>query len=721
LKYVENANMASIAQSASGRQGVGTDCERDEFVKFPPGESKPPKIKGKSDLRSSHPRNVIDNTVEWLRLSRDIDSNLQRYYRDLCSMWTSGEFEWTKNHAIPSQTQVYYWIKNSRRERPVPHDKQAARKRQCGVQAQQATRMKKLAAVFRARQNDYRGTNHGQLALTKAFETVVLLLQLDLNYKSVLLLAQISRVFNYRIVQMQAYAEVKMTVQGKKIIIDSQHVIQRLECISCKPSSDLVVENSSIVTVKQPSLIQVHVDFSHLSLSGQVDAINKFSGDYKDTIVNMGDVLNTERLVFIGEAGFSSIFVLQDRRVAIKVFKIPVDLEQAVRNVANEAACFHLATTLRRNMASRGPALRNKLLPFVPLPAVEACGSTSGAMALPSWGLGKGLYYPALLMEMAISTVYQESRALSKLFFSNPMGVVPDEGFVRLASFVKLVAEPLACMHRLHLAHGDVKEENILAMKVAPGVDGYIHFTVDGKKWTGRLGDCSKSLCFGIEYHTESEPVPTEAASSTTSARRQHSEVAQNEHQACQPLQPDEEINPPAGMTGKRGTVPLGIPMRAIHRYNPVAPSTPREGESATIRHKAPQYSGTLAYTPPEAMPTLQDGAEFLTSRDYQPGDMWALGIVLANVLGGSNSLNLSMLGSHDKRAFAQAGESVIWQRLNKLPAALQHDCVPPQWTEVMDLLQSLTRVEPAERMTADEVLQHPFLRKADKLHQLYS
>jgi serine/threonine protein kinase len=129
---------------------------------------------------------------------------------------------------------------------------------------------------------------------------------------------------------------------------------------------------------------------------------------------------------------------------------------------------------------------------------------------------------------------------------------------------------------------------------------------------------------------------------------------------------------------------------------------------------------GTLTYTPPETLPKPAEGAEFLTARDYQPGDMWALGIVLANVLGGSG-IRLSHLGSHDKKIFAQAEDRVIWTKLNKLPAALQEQTVPSEWKDVMDLLRSLTREDPVERMTAKEVLDHPFLKLADKIQGLYA
>ena len=81
----------------------------------------------------------------------------------------------------------------------------------------------------------------------------------------------------------------------------------------------------------------------------------------------------------------------------------------------------------------------------------------------------------------------------------------------------------------------------------------------------------------------------------------------------------------------------------------------------------------------------------------------------------------MSLLSSHDKVIFAEADDRVIWSKLNKLPAALKEGRIPDQWTEVMDLLRSLTRLNPHERMTAAEVLQHPFLKKADKLIRLYS
>ena len=685
-------------------------------------ESQPPSTvkKGRRGVRMSHPQHVIDNTVDWLRSTRDIDSNLQRYHKSLCDMWTSGKFEWTREQPVPSQTQVYYWVRSSRRERPpaVPLSKVSAKKR--AAEAQQA--MKRLVTVLRARQLDYRGITPGQMALSKAFERVALLLYLYNDLRPVLLLAQVSVKFNSRMVKMELYSSVRRIVQGRNIDIDAQSVLKQMGYAERRPNAALTIEAS--IPAKQASSIQLDVDFSRLPVSGQVHALSRFKGDYRDTIINLGDALNSKKLVFVWEGGFGSVFAFPEKRVVLKVMKRPVTLEQAAKDVANEAAAFHLTTTLSRiasgGMASRG---RGRAVPFAPLPATEVCGSTSGAMALPSWGMcsSHGLYYPALIMQMASSTIDQESCALSKSFFSDPMGVVSAEGFVRLASLIRLIAEPLAAMHSLNSAHRDLKEDNILFLRVAHSVQGYIHFNMEGKKVTGRLGDCSKALYFGVEYHIDMDDSTHKhdpAISESAIERPCHSLADPSLPNSC-----DMEMKPPADMAGKAGTVPLAIPMSAVHQQVPVAPSTQvtkGASEPAVIKRKAPLYSGTLTYTPPEAMPKFAEGAQFLTARDYQPGDMWALGIVLANVLGGSG-VRQAHIGSHDKKIFAQAEDCVIWTKLNKLPAALHKQSVPSQWTDVMDLLRSLTREDPAERMTAKDVLEHPFLKQAEKIWGLYA
>jgi hypothetical protein len=82
-----------------------------------------------------YPQAVIDSAVDWIRRSKGIDSNPQRYYKSLCTMWTSGDFNWARNQPIPSQSQVYYWLKNSRREHPPVVDPIAVSEKQRKLRA----------------------------------------------------------------------------------------------------------------------------------------------------------------------------------------------------------------------------------------------------------------------------------------------------------------------------------------------------------------------------------------------------------------------------------------------------------------------------------------------------------------------------------------------------------------------------------------------------------
>jgi serine/threonine protein kinase len=707
---------AKSVKSGKGKPGVEVGHATLKPSGLPIGTAHDKHITGK---RSQHSQLVIDSAVDWLRCSLGIDSCQQQYYKELCLMWTSGQFEWARNQPIPSQSQVYYWLKNSRRDHPPVVNKFVVTKKQLALKASQT--FKKLALAFKSREQDYPAGSRGQFGLSKCLDTVLLLCMNDQSYQHVLLLAQTSKWINLRMKRSELYMQVQRIVQGRMVDIDAQLVLAQINSTQCKTAQGS--ESAIAQPTKQRSSKQIHVDFSKLAISAQENSLRGFKGDFRDTVINLGDSLGIECLEYIGEGGFGTVFSHPETRMAIKIFKRPGLLDQAVRDVANEAACFHLASTLNR-MSTRGlVASRNKLFPFAPLPLSQIAGSTSGALALPSWGLGDSIFYPALIMELAIGSINLETRQLSKSFFSDPMGAVSEEGFIRLASVIRFITEPLSAMHALNLAHRDVKEDNILAMRVAPGVNGYIYYSTAGKKWTGRLGDCGKALSFGVEFEPETSlSGPAKGASkrakNTVAALGGSAHALKHDRQVLHP----DEFKPPAEMASKFGTVPLLIPMSVIHLINPVAPSTQKQSDMPVIRRKAPQYSGTMTYTPPEQTPPSQASEQFLTSRDYQAGDMWSLGVVLANMLGGSGlQVRLSMMSSHDKMIFAEAENRVIWIKLNKLPAALDNGSVPDLWTDVMDLLRSLTRKIPHERLTAAEVLEHPFLKRADMLARMYS
>ena len=93
---------------------------------------------------------------------------------------------------------------------------------------------------------------------------------------------------------------------------------------------------------------------------------------------------------------------------------------------------------------------------------------------------------------------------------------------------------------------------------------------------------------------------------------------------------------------------------------------------------------------------------------DWKPGDIWALGIIFAEILSGRPK-SISLMGEHDKMIFAQSTDRVLWHtRLCKtpwLPKAMEtaesEDLVPCEWQPAMDFLRGLTKYQPDERLTA--------------------
>ena len=44
---------------------------------------------------------------------------------------------------------------------------------------------------------------------------------------------------------------------------------------------------------------------------------------------------------------------------------------------------------------------------------------------------------------------------------------------------------------------------------------------------------------------------------------------------------------------------------------------------------------------------------------------------------------------------------------------------VPDEWADAIDLLWGLTRLDPLQRLTARDALQHPFTKLADNIHKV--
>ena len=296
-KADENSNVQGLKKAKAKR---GRDSSKVSALQ----DVQPAIEKSRRGLPQSHPQHVIDGTIQWLRSTKEIDTNLQRYHKSLCQMWTSGEFEWTRMQQIPTPSQVYYWIRNSRRKDPPQVAPRVLMSSQKKVSIRQQG-FKRMATVFKARQFDYSGRTAGQMAFNKSSESVAILLHLhndESSLRSILFLAQVSKKTNTCIIKLELYTEVRRMVQGSNMDIDAKLVLKQLEY-----SAESAEKEGSIPRpAKKPSSTQLTVDFSGLPVHQQQHALNRFKGDYKDTIVNLGDALKTERLVFLGEGGFGS-------------------------------------------------------------------------------------------------------------------------------------------------------------------------------------------------------------------------------------------------------------------------------------------------------------------------------------------------------------------------------------------------------------------------------
>ena len=136
-------------------------------------------------------------------------------------------------------------------------------------------------------------------------------------------------------------------------------------------------------------------------------------------------------------------------------------------------------------------------------------------------------------------------------------------------------------------------------------------------------------------------------------------------------------------------------------------PSHAKEGDPPP----PPQYAcgwGTPSYAPRESNPEKARGSAFAQARSYQAGDVWALGAMLTEIVKGSGlKVAYQPDDAHGKELFATCSSDVFWRmHLNKTG-----DAVPEEWEQCVDLIRNLCALEPADRLSATDALQHEFLR----------
>jgi len=109
--------------------------------------------------------------------------------------------------------------------------------------------------------------------------------------------------------------------------------------------------------------------------------------------------------------------------------------------------------------------------------------------------------------------------------------------------------------------------------------------------------------------------------------------------------------------------------------------------------------SGTWNYLPPEVL--LLDGRQVADGAT----DMWSLGVILYILL----------MGFHP---FDPDGNSSVNQVQTRIMMG-NFEVLHPRWfklsVDARDLIQRLIAVDPQDRLTAEEILRHPFVTRWEK------
>jgi len=370
---------------------------------------------------------------------------------------------------------------------------------------------------------------------------------------------------------------------------------------------------------------------------------------------------------------------------------------------------------------------RSTVVPFAPAPPRFVHDNFEGnaCLAIPSKSKPNA-FYPVLALPVAKGTLEPAIKDLSNLF-NDPTGKCRPEDLRSVASLAASIFEPLAAMHSTGNAHRDVKPSNFLVFSFRPGMAGRVHRSPNGELEVVRLNDFGKGVPFGQRVVAEkrSAPVPTGKAGRSKQRganvlarnvplcrNNEHTETALEQRKAVEALLKQHELLPkPIAVKGGKDRAPgiYAISTRALHLQTGCFPSQAKDGDPPVPILFASGY-GTAHFAPPESQPYRREGEEFLSARDWQSGDMWAAGLIVAEMVKGKGRrIVFSPEDNHGKMLFATDDNKLFWNKhLEK------SGNIPDEWEQCVDLIRNLCAYDPSDRLTASAALQHPFITQLE-------
>jgi serine/threonine protein kinase len=453
------------------------------------------------------------------------------------------------------------------------------------------------------------------------------------------------------------------------------------------------------------------------SQGGSGPGQQKLSEDLRDTLVNLGDFFNADEASLVGNGARGHVLVCRGQhfKFAVKVSMQTMPYDEVAGYFKNEAAISHISSVL----ALERPKREGIVAPFAMLPMQRISGNTTGLMAVQSWNY-PDTFYAMLAMEEGVSSLAPEVKAVASLF-QDKEGRTKEDAFSRVAQLMGAILFNVNSLHSLNSAHCDVKPDNIIMTKsqgkaAAHPNSRVVAMTADDHSRFIKLGDHGNAKLFSTKFG-EDQPKLTQ------DKRRNRATEACNLALGSGSAQPQLPVcESPAACPAKRmdatesgrGPAVFEVTLRAVHLLTGCAPSTALPDDPPPPAAKIGGW-GTRSYSPPEAKPVPVRGKQ-LSARDWQPGDMWACGVILAEMLSGGSVLGLLHGSPHEKKLFSEAHDEALWCKyLGKNPLA-GNSGIPSDWADAIDLMRKLTRENPHLRLTAIEALQHPFLSAGRRL-----